>query len=65
MPHLIGDPHFVELVYRLCNQLAHSCPSLSLEARVAFAAQLALAEERQRRGIAVDVHLYELGGRDN
>jgi hypothetical protein len=65
MRHLVGNPDFVELVRRLCLQLAHSCPSLSHEVRIAFAAQLALAEERQRRGAIVDLHLYELGGRDN
>jgi hypothetical protein len=65
MRHLIEHPDFVELVHRLCAQLTHSCPSLTDEVRIAFAAQIAVAEERQRRGAIAGLHLHELGGRDN
>jgi hypothetical protein len=47
------------------EQLAESCPELSQEIRLAFAAQISAAAMRLRRGEHTEPHLYELGGHSN
>jgi hypothetical protein len=60
----VGSRH--ELLTRLVSeQLAESCPELSHEARVAFAAQIAAAALRARRGGRITGRLYEMGGQSN
>jgi hypothetical protein len=50
---------------RLSEQLADSCPELSPETRVAFAAQIAVAALSESRREHPVRPLYELGGRNN
>jgi hypothetical protein len=47
------------------EQLAESCPELSQESRVAFAAQITIAALRAEPGDRREPCLFELGGRSN
>jgi hypothetical protein len=47
------------------EQLAESCPELSQEIRVAFAAQITIAALRATSSEPREPCLYELGGRSN
>jgi hypothetical protein len=47
------------------EQLAESCPELSQESRLAFAAQITIAALRAARSEHREPYLYELGGRNN
>jgi hypothetical protein len=58
-------PRIRALTVVLSRQLAKSCPGLSLETRVAFAAQIAAAALRAPYERRTDRALTELGGRDN
>jgi hypothetical protein len=49
------------LTDRVSNQLAASCPGLSEEVRIAFAAQIALAALRSDREVPIAVDLLEPG----
>jgi hypothetical protein len=47
------------LTDRVSSQLATSCPTLSEEVRIAFAAQIALAALRSEREVPIAVDLLE------
>jgi hypothetical protein len=52
------------LTDRVSSQLATSCPRLPEVVRIAFAAQIALAELRSEREVPISVDLLEVGRRD-
>jgi hypothetical protein len=57
--------HYKSRIEYVSEQLAESCPELTQESRVAFAAQITMAALRAARREYREPLLYELGGRNN